>query len=136
MAGWHTFTSEQIDVALELCRLLVRRYGLLDLVGHDDIAPNRKVDPGPAFPMRSFRSRLLGRAEDEDVRYETTMNLNIRTGPGTQHEKIIDGPLPTGTRVEIVGQKGTWRLVDVLDVIDGIMDLQGWVHGRYLRRAL
>jgi uncharacterized protein YgiM (DUF1202 family) len=75
--------------------------------------------------MRSFRSRLLGRPEDEDVRYETTMNLNIRTGPGTQHEKIIDGPLPTGTRVEIVGQKGTWRLVDVLDVIDGIMDLQG-----------
>nr|NIS68464.1 N-acetylmuramoyl-L-alanine amidase [Pseudomonadota bacterium] len=135
-AGWHLFAPEQIEAALELSSLLVRRYGLIDLVGHDDISPGRKVDPGPAFPMESFRSRVLGRAQDEPVYYETTTNLNIRTGPGTRHEKIIDRPLPTGTRVEALDQQGSWRLVDVLGTVNGVMDLQGWVHGRYLRRVV
>jgi len=134
-AGWHVFTPEQIEVALELSRVLVSRYGLLDVVGHDDIAPGRKVDPGPAFPMASFRARLFGRAEDEEIKYETTTNLNIRMGPGTEYEKIIDKSLPPGTQVVMVEREGSWLLVDVLEQIDGVMDLQGWVHGRYLRRV-
>ncbi len=133
-SGWHIFTPEQIEVALELSSLLVERYGLLDIVGHDDISPGRKVDPGPAFPMASFRASVLGRAEDEAIHYETATNLNIRTGPGTHYGKIVDSPLPTGTPVEILDQQGSWRFVDVLDTIDDVMDLQGWVHGRYLKR--
>jgi N-acetylmuramoyl-L-alanine amidase len=31
-------------------------------MGHDDISPGRKFDPGPAFPMESLRTRLFGRA--------------------------------------------------------------------------
>jgi len=135
-AGWHIFTSEQIEAALEVSTSLVQRYGLVDVVGHDDIAPRRKVDPGPAFPMLSFRSKVLGRAEDEEVQYETTTHLNIRIGPGAQHERIIDRPLPPATRVEILDQQGSWRFVDVLDTIDDITDLQGWVHGRYIRRLI
>jgi N-acetylmuramoyl-L-alanine amidase len=36
------------------------------VIGHDDVAPGRKSDPGPAFPMESFRSRLFGRSDDDD----------------------------------------------------------------------
>ena len=135
-AGWDIFPSEQIEAALEVSTSLVQRYGLVDLVGHDDIAPGRKVDPGPAFPMFSFRSKVIGRAEDEEVQYETTTHLNIRIGPGAQYDRIIDKPLPPATRVEILDQQGSWRFVDVLDKIDDITDLQGWVHGRYLRRLI
>ncbi len=133
--GWHIYTPVQIEAALELSDLLVNFYNLRDVVGHDDIAPGRKQDPGPAFPMESFRKRILGRAGDENERYLTTTVLNIRMGPGTQHDLIPGGPLPKGTRVEILQQEGTWRFVDVLDEVSGIMDMQGWVHGRYLKRA-
>jgi hypothetical protein len=51
--------------AVELARLLTRTYSLKDVLGHEDIAPGRKVDPGPAFPMRSFRAYLFGRGGDE-----------------------------------------------------------------------
>lgn len=61
-AGWHTYTEEQIQVALEVGNLLVRTYQLKDVIGHDDIAPGRKSDPGPAFPMESFQGRLVGRS--------------------------------------------------------------------------
>ena len=57
--GWHIFTPEQIAAALEVSKLLVNHYNLRDVVGHDDIAPGRKIDPGPAFPMEDFRACLF-----------------------------------------------------------------------------
>ncbi|MGB0910547.1 MAG: N-acetylmuramoyl-L-alanine amidase, partial [Nitrospirales bacterium] len=48
---WHTYTEIQITTAVELAKLLVKTYQLKEIVGHDDIAPDRKRDPGPAFPL-------------------------------------------------------------------------------------
>lgn len=64
-SGWHVYPSAQLDAALEIARVLVDSYGLTDVVGHDDIAPRRKSDPGPAFPMEYFRVRLFGRGDGE-----------------------------------------------------------------------
>ncbi len=133
--GWHLYTPEQIDIAVEVASLLVQRYALRDVLGHEDIAPGRKTDPGPAFPMQSFRARMLGRAEDDVADYETTTDLNIRSGPGTQHPTIPGSPLPTGTPVDAIAERGTWREVDVLETVNGVMDMQGWVHSRYLKRV-
>lgn len=133
-SGWHVYTSDQLASALELALVLKQKYNLLDIVGHDDISPGRKHDPGPAFPMQSFRSKVLGRAEDEAVQHETIEYLNIRSGPGAEFPKISEVPLPPGAPVEVIEFKGIWRLVDVLAEHNNIKDLQGWVHGRYLKR--
>jgi N-acetylmuramoyl-L-alanine amidase len=135
LRGWHAYSGAQLEVAMDVASLLVRRYELRDVVGHDDIAPGRKVDPGPAFPMDSFRARVIGRKDDDPELFETIVGLNIRVGAGTQHEKLPVSPLPTGTRLEVVAQQGSWRLVDVLDSVKGETDVQGWVHGRYIRRV-
>ena len=132
--GWHAFTPEQLEAARDVCVLLARRYDIKDVVGHDDIAPTRKVDPGPAFPMDSFRAAIIGRGQDEAPElFETTTDLNIRKGPGTHHDKLPLSPLPKGTRLAVVSQEGSWRLVDVLEPLRGEMDVQGWVHGRYIK---
>ncbi len=60
-AGWHEYTKEQIEAALEVASTLHEKYKFKDVPGHDDVSPGRKVDPGPLFPMLSFRSRVLGR---------------------------------------------------------------------------
>jgi N-acetylmuramoyl-L-alanine amidase len=133
--GWHRYTTIQLETAVEAANLIVMTYGLLDVVGHDDIAPFRKSDPGPAFPMASFRSRVVGRREEDEPVYRTTARLNIRTGPGTDHPAIKGSPLPLGTRVDILSESGSWRFVDVEGRVNNVMDLQGWVHGRYLARA-
>lgn len=58
-AGWAKYPEEQIRAAEAVARALVRAYGLREIVGHDDIAPARKTDPGPAFPMDEFRRNVL-----------------------------------------------------------------------------
>ncbi|MDY6993126.1 MAG: N-acetylmuramoyl-L-alanine amidase [Pseudomonadota bacterium] len=132
--GWQLYTPEQLYVALEVASELIEYYRLRDIIGHDDIAPTRKTDPGPAFPLENFRGRLFGRAEsgpDETV-YRTTVTLNIRSGPGTQHEPLAAGPLPENTRLHILIDEGTWKKVNVLNEIRGVNGLQGWVHHRYI----
>jgi N-acetylmuramoyl-L-alanine amidase len=53
---WEAYTMPQLGAVEEVAKALVARYKLDDLVGHDDIAPSRKVDPGPAFPMAALRA--------------------------------------------------------------------------------
>jgi N-acetyl-anhydromuramoyl-L-alanine amidase len=43
------FTDAQYDVLVPLVRLLRAAYPITDIVGHSDIAPGRKTDPGPHF---------------------------------------------------------------------------------------
>jgi N-acetylmuramoyl-L-alanine amidase len=132
--GWHTYTEEQIQAALGLGTALFDRYDLIDVVGHDDIAPRRKWDPGPAFPMHSFRSRLVGRISSDPPIMETTRTLHVRSSPGYQHSKLLSKPLPKGIKLEVLSKEGSWYLVDVLEEHEGDMDIQGWVHSRHLRR--
>lgn len=127
--GWHTYTDVQMMVAAEVARLLVRTYGLEDVIGHDDIAPGRKQDPGPAFAMEVFRKSVM---QAGGSLYRTTSILNVRTGPGTTYPKAI-APIPKGTflrEVPSVTPQRPWVRVSFLD--SGPV---GWVHSAYLERV-
>lgn len=52
------FADAQYDGVITLANALRERYPIQDFVGHSDIAPGRKTDPGPQFDWARFRSRL------------------------------------------------------------------------------
>ena len=60
------YTDAQYEVLAPFCRLLMRAFpGLTGdrVVGHSDIAPGRKTDPGPCFDWTRLRAGLTGSEE-------------------------------------------------------------------------
>lgn len=52
---WESYPVAQLAACEAVAKALVERYKLDDVVGHEDIAPSRKNDPGPLFPMKTLR---------------------------------------------------------------------------------
>ena len=133
---WQCYTEEQIEKVYEICNLLCDTYEMKNILGHEEISPGRKTDPGPAFPLEQLRRHILIHDRDEEGPEEfelldTTSNygivtankLNIRSGPGTHMDKA-GSPLEKGDKVEIVGENDGWYEVNV--------KTKGWVSKDYI----
>ncbi len=61
------FPEEQIDAVIDLCAGIQRRHGIRarNVVGHSDVAPVRKQDPGEAFPWRRLAAAGVGTWTDD-----------------------------------------------------------------------
>jgi N-acetylmuramoyl-L-alanine amidase len=60
--GREFYPPVQIDALLRLLADLRQRYRLpaANFLGHSDVAPRRKVDPGPLFPWRTLAAQGFG----------------------------------------------------------------------------
>jgi N-acetylmuramoyl-L-alanine amidase len=56
MKGWEIYSQPQLAACEAVSKALVARYDLDDVIGHEDCSPDRKVDPGPAYPMQVLRN--------------------------------------------------------------------------------
>lgn len=117
---WAVFTEKQIEVLLELGGFLIAHYGLKEAVGHDQIAPTRKIDPGPSCPQSVFEILNGNKDEDDDVELpEITARERVKVkgvAPDTLTLRISPngdkrGDLPENQIVEKLAVKGNWTQV-------------------------
>jgi len=54
------YTDFQYEVLIKLTKEYIDRYNILEdnIVGHEDISPGRKIDPGKLFDWKRYRSSL------------------------------------------------------------------------------
>jgi N-acetylmuramoyl-L-alanine amidase len=65
--GYRAFPDAQMDAVALLCRSIMERHGIpaRNVVGHSDIAPDRKQDPGELFPWAWLAGQDVGVWTDE-----------------------------------------------------------------------
>ena len=61
--GYQNFSSKQIKSLIKLCKNLQKKYFIKkeNFLGHADIAPLRKKDPGEKFPWRKLSTHKIGK---------------------------------------------------------------------------
>lgn len=59
---WYRFDHKQTQASIALCKKILEDHAIepRNIVGHGDVAPGRKVDPGPFFPWREFAQAGIG----------------------------------------------------------------------------
>lgn len=60
--GYESFSNKQIKKLILLCKFLIKKYKIKknNVLGHSDIAPQRKVDPGEKFPWQLLSLKKIG----------------------------------------------------------------------------
>lgn len=93
---WAPYSPQQVALLTHLARDILERHQIAprNVVAHSDIAPQRKVDPGPLFPWNALaeagigawpdtdrvRFYLAGRARDEPVAVRPLLDKLARYG--------------------------------------------------------
>ena len=59
--GYKKFTKKQINSVIKLSKFLIKKYKInkKNVLGHSDISPNRKMDPGEKFPWELLAKKNI-----------------------------------------------------------------------------
>ena len=60
--GYTNYKKKQISNLIKICKSLIKKYKIKkrNIVGHSDIAPLRKIDPGEKFPWKQLANNKIG----------------------------------------------------------------------------
>ena len=93
------FAEEQLNILLDLLEGILTRHTEVKathIIGHSDIAPQRKIDPGPRFPWQRLHRLGFGAWYDDDTvikyweqfRLESPSILSLQTALNTYGYEI------------------------------------------------
>lgn len=126
---WHAFTETQIRTCYDICNALIAKYNIKFILGHEEICPGRKTDPGPAFPLDKLRNDLLlDIRKDSDAQpthgvVNATL-LNFRQSPSVS-APLQANPLQKNVAVTILEEKDGWFRVRT--------EIEGWVKKEFIQ---
>jgi len=60
--GYTNFKKKQLSSLIVICKKLIKKYKIKkkNIIGHSDIAPLRKIDPGEKFPWEKMANNGIG----------------------------------------------------------------------------
>jgi len=60
--GYTNFTKKQLASLIKVTKKIIKKYKIKNrnIVGHSDIAPLRKIDPGEKFPWKKLSKKQIG----------------------------------------------------------------------------
>ncbi|MDZ4762696.1 MAG: N-acetylmuramoyl-L-alanine amidase [Alphaproteobacteria bacterium] len=143
--GLPAYPQAQITAVIELCRDIVSRQAIsaTRIVGHSDIAPDRKEDPGERFPWRDLASAGIGLwpdlapvSERGEAAASTDGVIRLQQDLSAIGYRIaVSGALDGETQAVVRAFQRRWRPEEVT----GVADADTWRRiaavSRLFRRA-
>lgn len=130
--GWEKFTKVQKDVAFKIVQALVRKYKIKEILGHDDVNLRNRYDPGPDFPIKSWRKKLFGRREPEieeyQINHKTDLYGNFEGRLPNTKQATFNAPLPANSLVKVLREEPDFTLITVLKSKDPLAKGTGWIQ--------
>lgn len=117
---WLPYTQEQISAVIALCRALVEEYpDCNEIVTHYEIAPKRKIDVGPQFPLEEVRNAVFNPTIGEVVHIEETT-------------PAVSAPAAPSMLVEGAKSTSSWGLLGTIGgfLADALFDVGTWAKDR------
>jgi len=76
--GYENFSKKQISKLILLCKFLMQKYKIkkTNILGHSDIAPLRKKDPGEKFPWHFLSKKKVGYWHNVNIKNLKNQNLS------------------------------------------------------------
>ena len=89
--NYKKFSKKQINSLLRLSRFLINKYKInpQNILGHSDIAPDRKKDPGEKFPWKYLSKKKVGLWHDLKNKDLKSILVEVNENFHDQHEDIV-----------------------------------------------
>lgn len=93
--GYKPFPKAQMDAVVELCSGIIARHKIkpVNVIGHSDVAPLRKIDPGELFDWKWLAGKGIGlwpEAKNDGMCYEGEKSLLVDKLVSYGYDKPVD----------------------------------------------
>lgn len=135
---WMDYTTEQVSAVGEIIHALRDAYPSIQaLTTHWEIAPGRKIDTNPFFPLEHMRAKFFGAHDDDGAPVVSTIVASVLRRWPSYADNIV-AQLPLGASLEPLrsgefvndGKSETWTLVREPATL-----AEGWINNAYLSHA-
>ena len=127
--GYRKFNGRQVKSLIKLSKFLIKKYKInkKNILGHSDIAPLRKLDPGEKFPWKILFEKKIGI-------WHTINNRKLKTYRGKilkiQSKKFLNHLKKFGYSVDHNNYQELIKIIKIFqmrfrpELVDGKLDLE------------
>ena len=140
--GYKRFSSKQINSIIKLLKYLIKQYNIKknNVLGHSDVAPNRKKDPGEKFPWKILAEQKL--CKWHDLAYKKIKKLRNLKLNNYEKKEFFDNLYIIGySKISNNNESHKKNLVKAFqrrfrqDLIDGKIDKECLLISKNLKKS-
>ena len=138
--GYRKFNNKQIETLIKTSKYLIKKYKIdkKNILGHSDIAPLRKIDPGEKFPWKLLYKKKIGIWHNISSRKLKTLREKISKSNFIQ---FFNSLKKIGYNVKISNSNERRKIVKAFqmrfrpDLTDGKIDLECYKIAKSLKNV-
>lgn len=115
---WLAYTPAQVAAVTALCRAIAATYGVKFISTHYEIAPGRKIDVNPRFPLAQVRHDTFAPADAGEDREDDPPTPDLSAMPGARIVPTSEPPKPAAADPAVLAVQARLRELGYYEVGD------------------